>query len=57
MLHLKSDLNLRNLSRLVLFKNYRIKTRSAKGNLLTKHPVDRVVNALKKDLEESEQGE
>ncbi len=53
MLHLKSDLALKNLSRLVLFENYRIKTRSSKGNLLTKHPVDRVVNALKKDLEES----
>ena len=43
MIHLKPALRLRNVSRPFLFGEIAIKGRAAKGNMITRHPVDRVV--------------
>ncbi|MBM50537.1 MAG: DNA topoisomerase [Roseibacillus sp.] len=45
LLHLKPALRLRNVSREFRFGEIGIKGRGAKGNILTKHAVDRVVRA------------
>lgn len=45
--HLKSALRLRNLARPFVFGDLSIKGRGAKGNIVTKHAVDRVVRAPK----------
>ena len=47
MVHLKPALRLRQLSRLFSFGEIAAKGRSAKGNIITKHAVDRVVRAPK----------
>jgi topoisomerase-4 subunit A len=47
LLHLKPALRLRNVSRLFQFGEISVKGRGAKGNILTKHAVDRVVKAPK----------
>jgi len=47
MVHLKPALRLRNVSRPFLFGELAIKGRAVKGNLVTKHAVDRVVRAPK----------
>ena len=47
LLHLKPALRLRNVSRLFQFGEIAVKGRGAKGNILTKHAVDRVVKAPK----------
>lgn len=47
MIHLKPQLRLRQLSRLFNFGELAVKGRSAKGNIITKHAVDRVVRAPK----------
>lgn len=52
--HLKSDLKLRNFQIDFRFANLDIKGRSAKGNILTKHPVDRVSRISKAEQEEIE---
>jgi len=53
MVHLKPVLRLRNVSRQFHFGEIAIKGRASKGNLVTKHSVDRVVRAAPADLEES----
>ena len=45
--HLKPALRLRNLARPFQFGEMVIKGRAAKGNIVTKHSVDRVVRAPK----------
>ena len=45
LIHLKPALRLRNVNRLFQFGEIAIKGRAAKGNILTKHAVDRVVKA------------
>ncbi|MFM1559654.1 MAG: DNA gyrase/topoisomerase IV subunit A [Roseibacillus sp.] len=45
--HLKPALRLRNVSRLFQFGEIAVKGRGAKGNIITKHGVDRVVKAPK----------
>lgn len=45
--HMKTGLGLRNLTRPILFKEIAIKGRGARGITITKHPVDRVVRAAK----------
>jgi topoisomerase-4 subunit A len=45
--HMKSGLGLRNLTRPVYFKEIALKGRGARGITITKHPVDRVVRAAK----------
>ena len=45
LIHLKPALRLRNVSRLFQFGEIVIKGRSARGNIITKHAVDRVVKA------------
>jgi len=51
--HLKPALRLRNLSRVFQFGEVAVKGRGAKGNIITKHTVDRVVKAPK-DLFDTE---
>ncbi len=53
MIHLKPVLRLRNVSRQFHFGEIAIKGRASKGNLVTKHTVDRVVRASPADLEGS----
>ena len=50
--HLKSDLRLRNFQIDFHFGELTIKGRSAKGNILTRHPVDRVSRISKAEQEE-----
>jgi topoisomerase-4 subunit A len=45
--HLKPALRLRNVSRLFQFGEIAVKGRGAKGNIITRHGVDRVVKAPK----------
>lgn len=45
LIHLKPALRLRNVSRLFQFGEIVIKGRAARGNIITKHAVDRVVKA------------
>ena len=45
LIHLKPALRLRNVTRLFQFGEIAVKGRAAKGNILTKHAVDRVVKA------------
>ena len=45
LIHLKPALRLRNVSRLFLFGEIAVKGRGAKGKIVTKHAVDRVVKA------------
>jgi topoisomerase IV subunit A len=52
--HLKSDLKLRNLQLDYRFAEIGIKGRAARGNILTKHPVDRVSRIAKAEQEEIE---
>lgn len=52
--HLKSDLKLRNFQIDFRFAEIAIKGRGAKGNILTKHPVDRVSRIAKSEQEEIE---
>ena len=52
--HLKPALRLRNLARPFQFGEIAIKGRAAKGNIVTKHGVDRVVKAPKDMGDESE---
>ncbi len=47
LVHLKAQLRLRNLSRPFKFEDIAIKGRGVRGNLVTKHGVDRVVRAPK----------
>ncbi len=47
LIHLKPALRLRNVTRLFQFSEIGIKGRGAKGNILTKHALDRVVKAPK----------
>lgn len=47
LIHLKPALRLRNVTRLFQFGEIAIKGRGAKGNILTKHGIDRVVKAPK----------
>lgn len=49
--HMKPALRLRNMSRLFVFGELAVKGRGVKGNLVTKHAVDRVVRAPKPDPE------
>jgi len=49
--HMKSGLGLRNLSRLFSFGEIAVKGRGSRGNIVTKHGVDRVVRASSSDLE------
>ncbi len=51
--HLKPALRLRNLARVFNFGDIAIKGRAAKGNIVTKHGVDRVVRAPKDFGDES----
>ncbi len=54
--YLKPMLRLRNLIRPYHFSELRIKNRSAQGNIITKHPVERVsriINSAKSDNEET----
>ena len=51
--HLKPALRLRNLARPFQFGEIAIKGRAAKGNIVTKHGVDRVVKAPKDMTDES----
>ena len=47
LIHLKPALRLRNVSRVFQFGEITVKGRGAKGNIITKHAVDRVVKAPK----------
>lgn len=47
LVHLKEQLRLRNLSRVFHFGEIAIKGRGVRGNLVTKHQIDRVVRAPK----------
>lgn len=49
LIHLKSSLRLRNLSHIYDFSTLAIKGRSARGNLVTKHAIDRIVRAPHKE--------
>ena len=53
LVHLKPALRLRNLSRLFSFGEISVKGRGSKGNIITKHAIDRVVRASTTDLGES----
>ncbi len=53
--HLKSDLKLRNFQIDFRFADIAIKGRAAKGNILTKNPVDRVSRIAKSEQEEIEE--
>ncbi len=50
--HMKSGLGLRNLSRVFSFGEQAVKGRGSRGNIVTKHGVDRVVRANASDLEQ-----
>jgi len=50
MIHIKPALRLRNLSRLFSFGEIAVKGRASRGNVVTKHSVDRVVRATPTDL-------
>ena len=50
--HIKPGLRLRNLARPYVFGELAIKGRGVKGNLVSKHPVDRVVRMPKEAAEE-----
>lgn len=52
MIHLKPALRLRNVSRLFSFGEIDVKGRGAKGNIVTKLTVDRIVRASASDLGE-----
>ncbi|MEY3394652.1 MAG: hypothetical protein RL346_888 [Verrucomicrobiota bacterium] len=45
--HMKSGLRLRNLTRPLHFAEFGIKARSSQGNIVTKHPVEKIINAPK----------
>ncbi|MFT3990346.1 MAG: DNA gyrase/topoisomerase IV subunit A [Luteolibacter sp.] len=47
MVHLKSQLRMRNLTRPLHFAEFGIKSRGSAGNLVTKHPVEKIVRAPK----------
>lgn len=47
MVHMKSGLGLRNLVRPLHFAEYGIKGRGSSGNIVTKHAVDKIINAPK----------
>lgn len=47
LVHLKPALRMRNLTRPLHFAEFGIKGRSSSGNLVTKHPVERIVRAPK----------
>ncbi|MFK7849724.1 MAG: DNA gyrase/topoisomerase IV subunit A [Akkermansiaceae bacterium] len=47
MIHMKSGLGLRNLVRPLHFAEYGIKGRASKGNIVTKHPVEKILIAPK----------
>lgn len=47
MVHMKSGLGLRNLTRPVHFAEFGIKGRGSKGNIVTKHPVEKILLAPK----------
>lgn len=51
LIHIKPALKLRNLSRLFQFGEIAVKGRASRGNIITKHPVDRVVRAPKENNE------
>ncbi len=51
--HLKSDLRLRNFQIDFRFASLDIKGRGAKGNILTKHPIDRVSGSRKQNRKKS----
>jgi len=51
--HMKSGLGLRNLTRVFSFGELAVKGRASKGNIVTKHGVDRVVRASASDLGEA----
>lgn len=53
MVHLKPVLRLRNVSREFLFGEIAIKGRASRGNIVTKHAVDRVVRAPSGSSEEN----
>ncbi len=53
MIHLKPVLRLQNLGRLFVFSEIAIKGRGSRGNIVTKHSVDRVVRASQNDIEEN----
>ncbi len=53
--HLKSDLKLRNFQIDFRFADLDIKGRGVKGNILTKHPVDRVSRIAKAEQDEIEE--
>ena len=53
LVHIKPALRLRNLSRLFCFGEITVKGRGSKGNIITKHAIDRVVRASTTDLDES----
>ena len=47
LVHLKSGQRIRNLVRPVHFAEFGIKTRSSKGNIVTKHGVEKIIRAPK----------
>ncbi len=47
LVHLKAQLRLRNLARTFKFDEIAIKGRGVRGNIVTKHGVDRIVRAPK----------
>ena len=47
LVHLKPALRMRNLIRPLHFAEFGIKSRSASGNLVTKHPIEKIVRAPK----------
>ena len=47
MVHLKSGLRIRNLVRPLHFAEFGVKTRGVKGNIVTKHGVEKIVRAPK----------
>lgn len=47
LVHLKSGLRIRNLVRPLHFAEIGIKTRSSKGNIVTKHGVEKIIRAPK----------
>ncbi len=52
--YLKAVLKLRNLVRPFHFAELRIKNRSAQGNLITKHPVERIARIMNKQTDEQD---
>jgi len=47
LVHLKSQLRMRNLTRPLHFAEFGIKSRGSAGNLVTKHAVEKIVRAPK----------